>query len=63
MAGHDGEMFDALFASLAAIAPTELLLIAVVAMFASMLGEWIPRLGIDDSDGRYRSLLLTEIAR
>ena len=33
------------------------------ALFASMLGEWIPRLGIDDTDGRYRSLLLAEIAR
>ncbi len=32
-------------------------------LFASMLGEWIPRLGVDDTDGRYRSLLLAEIAR
>ena len=32
-------------------------------LFASMLGGWIPRLGVDDADGRYRSLLLAEIAR
>ena len=32
-------------------------------LFASMLGEWIPRLGVDDADGRYRSLLLAELAR
>jgi AcrR family transcriptional regulator len=33
------------------------------ALFASMLGDWMPRLGIDDEDGRYRALLLAEIAR
>jgi AcrR family transcriptional regulator len=32
-------------------------------LFASMLGEWLPRLGINDEDGRYRALLLSEIAR
>ncbi len=32
-------------------------------LFASMLGEWLPRLGIDDADGRYRALLISEIAR
>ncbi len=32
-------------------------------LFASMLGEWLPRLGADDADGRYRALLLAELAR
>ncbi len=32
-------------------------------LFASMLGDWLPRLGVDDEDGRYRKLLLAEIAR
>jgi hypothetical protein len=32
-------------------------------LFASMLGDWLPRLGVDDADGRYRKLLLAEIAR
>ena len=32
-------------------------------LFATMLGEWLPRLGADDPDGRYQSLLLAEIAR
>jgi AcrR family transcriptional regulator len=32
------------------------------ALFASMLGDWLPRLGVDDADGRYRALLLAEIA-
>ncbi len=32
-------------------------------LFASMLGEWLPRLGVDDADGRYRTLLLAEIGR
>ena len=31
-------------------------------LFASMLGEWLPRLGVEDADGRYRALLLAEIA-
>jgi AcrR family transcriptional regulator len=31
-------------------------------LFASMLGDWLPRLGVDDADGRYRALLLAEIA-
>jgi AcrR family transcriptional regulator len=31
-------------------------------LFASMLGEWLPRLGVPDADGRYRALLLAEIA-
>ncbi|QZY29308.1 TetR/AcrR family transcriptional regulator [Nocardioides coralli] len=33
------------------------------ALFAEMLAGWLPRLGSDDADGRYRSLLLAEIAR
>jgi AcrR family transcriptional regulator len=32
-------------------------------LFASMLGDWLPRLGVDDAEGRYRKLLLAEIAR
>jgi len=32
-------------------------------LFAAMLGEWLPRLGVDDRDGRYQALLLSEIAR
>ncbi len=32
------------------------------ALFASMLGDWLPRLGVDDADGRYRALLLAELA-
>ncbi len=33
------------------------------ALFAHKLGEWLPRLGEDDADGRYRALLQAEIAR
>lgn len=32
-------------------------------LFAVMLGDWVPRLGSDDADGRYRDLLRAEIAR
>ena len=32
-------------------------------LFAVMLGDWLPRLGAADADGRYRELLLAEIAR
>ena len=32
-------------------------------LFAHKLGEWLPRLGSPDDDGRYRALLLAEIAR
>lgn len=33
------------------------------ALFEEMLAGWLPRLGVDDPDGRYRSLLHAEIAR
>lgn len=33
------------------------------ALFAHKLGEWLPRLGEPDEDGRYRELLRAEIAR
>lgn len=33
------------------------------ALFAEMLGSWLPRLGVDDADGRYRSLLRAELDR
>ncbi|QBR92694.1 TetR/AcrR family transcriptional regulator [Nocardioides euryhalodurans] len=33
------------------------------ALFAEMLGGWVPRLGVEDPDGRYRDLLLAELAR
>jgi len=33
------------------------------AMFAQMMRAWMPRLAIDDADGRYTELLLAEIAR
>ena len=33
------------------------------ALFAEMMRGWIPRLGVDDADGRYAGLLLSEIAR
>lgn len=32
-------------------------------LFASMLAEWLPKLGIADDDGRYRALLMSELAR
>jgi AcrR family transcriptional regulator len=32
-------------------------------LFASMLGDWLPRLGVPDADGRYRALLLAELGR
>ena len=32
-------------------------------LFASMVGGWLPRLGVEDSEGHYQSLLLAEIAR
>ena len=32
-------------------------------LFASMVGGWLPRLGVEDSDGHYQALLLAEIAR
>lgn len=33
------------------------------ALFAEIMGGWLPRLGADDRDGRYTDLLLAEIAR
>ncbi len=32
-------------------------------LFAHKLAEWLPRLGEPDTDGRYRALLLAELAR
>ena len=32
-------------------------------LFAHKLAEWVPRLGEPDDDGRYRALLLAELAR
>ena len=32
-------------------------------LFAQMLLGWMPRLAIDDPDGRYTALLRSEIAR
>ena len=33
------------------------------ALFAHMLAQWLPRLGVEDADGRYRELLRAELAR
>jgi AcrR family transcriptional regulator len=33
------------------------------ALFEQMLAGWLPRLGVDDVDGRYRSLLRSELDR
>jgi AcrR family transcriptional regulator len=33
------------------------------ALFAEMLGPWVARLGVDDPDGRYAALVLSELAR
>ena len=33
------------------------------ALFAEMLGPWVVRLGVDDPDGRYAALVLSELGR